>query len=121
MKLPKAYQPSEYESDIYALWEKSGAFKPSGTGKRYSLVIPPPNANGNLHLGHDRLVIFALQVPYEFHLFLWDYEGVARLDGVDIKKGYGSGVFVNFLAGNLAPDDFREDAVSHVDSLHELK
>lgn len=52
MNLPKAYQPSEYESDIYALWEKSGAFKPSGKGEPYSLVIPPPNANGNLHLGH---------------------------------------------------------------------
>ncbi|HET9174143.1 MAG TPA: valine--tRNA ligase, partial [Candidatus Saccharimonadales bacterium] len=52
MKLPKAYQPSEYEADIYALWEKSAAFQPSGTGHPYSIVIPPPNANGNLHLGH---------------------------------------------------------------------
>ncbi|HVV25536.1 MAG TPA: valine--tRNA ligase [Candidatus Saccharimonadales bacterium] len=52
MKLPKTYNPGEYEADIYALWEKSGAFKPRGTGKGYSIVIPPPNANGNLHLGH---------------------------------------------------------------------
>ena len=52
MKLPKVYEPSEYESDIYALWEKSGAFQPSGKGDPYSIVIPPPNANGNLHLGH---------------------------------------------------------------------
>jgi len=52
MKLPKVYEPGEYEGDIYALWEKSGAFKPSGKGKPYSIVIPPPNANGNLHLGH---------------------------------------------------------------------
>ena len=52
MKLPKTYNPGEYEEDIYALWEKSGAFKPRGTGKGYSIVIPPPNANGNLHLGH---------------------------------------------------------------------
>lgn len=52
MKLPKVYQPGQYESDIYALWEKSGAFGPRGTGKSYSLVIPPPNANGDLHLGH---------------------------------------------------------------------
>ncbi|HET7060372.1 MAG TPA: valine--tRNA ligase [Candidatus Saccharimonadales bacterium] len=52
MKLPKTYQPGEYESDIYALWEKSGAFRPSGKGKGYSIVVPPPNANGNLHLGH---------------------------------------------------------------------
>ncbi len=52
MKLPKTYQPGEYEGDIYALWEKSGAFRPSGQGKGYSIVVPPPNANGNLHLGH---------------------------------------------------------------------
>jgi valyl-tRNA synthetase len=52
MKLPKVYEPSQYEGDIYALWEKSGAFTPKGTGKGFSIVMPPPNANGNLHLGH---------------------------------------------------------------------
>ncbi len=52
MKLPKAYQPQQYESDIYALWEKSGAFRPSDAKTSYSIVIPPPNANGNLHIGH---------------------------------------------------------------------
>lgn len=52
MKLAKTYTPNEYEPGIYALWEKSGAFRPSGKGKPYSLVMPPPNANGNLHIGH---------------------------------------------------------------------
>lgn len=56
MKLPKVYEPQQYEKDIYALWEKSRAFVPVGkqsrTGESYSIVIPPPNANGNLHLGH---------------------------------------------------------------------
>jgi valyl-tRNA synthetase len=52
MKLPKAYTPAQYESDIYALWEKSGAFKPGGEGQSYSMVVPPPNANGDLHIGH---------------------------------------------------------------------
>ena len=52
MKLPKVYEPAEYESDIYALWEKSGAFRPRKADKHYSIVVPPPNANGNLHLGH---------------------------------------------------------------------
>ena len=51
MKLPKIYEPSEYESDIYALWEKAGAFKPGGGKAYFSLVIPPPNANANLHIG----------------------------------------------------------------------
>jgi len=54
MQLPKLYEPAEYEDDIYSLWEKSGAFKPAHRGNKgsFSIVIPPPNANGNLHLGH---------------------------------------------------------------------
>ncbi len=52
MKLAKTYDPNEYEPNIYALWEKSGAFKPSGRGELFSTVMPPPNANGNLHIGH---------------------------------------------------------------------
>ncbi len=54
MKLPKVYEPQQYEEDIYKLWEKSGAFEPKNRGGKgnYSLVIPPPNANGNLHMGH---------------------------------------------------------------------
>lgn len=52
MKLPKVYEPSKYEPIAYGLWESSGAFKPSGKGEPYSIVMPPPNANGNLHIGH---------------------------------------------------------------------
>ncbi len=54
MRLPKAYVPSEYESDVYALWEKSRAFVPENRGNdvNFSMVFPLPNANGNLHLGH---------------------------------------------------------------------
>ena len=52
MKLAKAYEPNEYEPNIYALWEKSGAFTPTGVGEPFSTVMPPPNANGNLHIGH---------------------------------------------------------------------
>jgi valyl-tRNA synthetase len=54
MKLPKAYDPGQYEADIYALWEQSGAFKPVNRGGEgyYSLTLPPPNANGDLHMGH---------------------------------------------------------------------
>ncbi len=52
MKLDPAYEPSKYEGDIYKLWEKSGAFKPSEKGEPYSILMPPPNANDDLHLGH---------------------------------------------------------------------
>ncbi len=40
------------EPRLYADWEKSGAFKPSGDGEPYSIVIPPPNVTGVLHMGH---------------------------------------------------------------------
>lgn len=52
MKLKKSYSPKDFEPTIYRLWESSGAFKPSGKGEPYSIVMPPPNANGNLHIGH---------------------------------------------------------------------
>lgn len=52
MKLSKAYEPSQYEDDIYALWEKTGAFQPNDSDKHFSIVVPPPNANGDLHIGH---------------------------------------------------------------------
>lgn len=52
MQLAKQYIPNDYEPDIYALWETSNSFAPTGEGKPYSIVMPPPNANGNLHIGH---------------------------------------------------------------------
>jgi valyl-tRNA synthetase len=52
MKLAKTYDPNQYEPNIYAMWESSGAFKPTGVGEPYSIVMPPANANGNLHIGH---------------------------------------------------------------------
>lgn len=52
MKLAKTYDPNQYEPNIYAMWETSGAFEPKGEGEPYSIVMPPPNANGNLHTGH---------------------------------------------------------------------
>lgn len=52
MKLAKIYDPNQYEPNIYAMWEKSGAFEPTGVGEPFSIVMPPPNANGNLHIGH---------------------------------------------------------------------
>ncbi len=55
MKLSKAYEPDKYEKDIYALWERSKAFVPKNRGGEgtYSIVMPPPNANANLHIGYE--------------------------------------------------------------------
>lgn len=52
MDLSKTYEPNQYEPNIYALWETSGLFNPQGVGEPFSTVMPPPNANGNLHVGH---------------------------------------------------------------------
>ncbi len=67
MKLSKVYQPSEHESDIYKLWLDSGAFKPKqGNGEPYSIVMPPPNANGDLHTGHAlMLAIEDIAIRYQ--------------------------------------------------------
>lgn len=56
MKLSKTYEPDKFEPSIYALWETSGAFAPTGQGDPYSIVMPPPNANGNLHVGHAYMI-----------------------------------------------------------------
>ncbi len=72
MRFASSYEPGEYESDIYAAWETSGIFNPKTTTlpvdndddgiddraennsapQTFSIVMPPPNANGNLHIGH---------------------------------------------------------------------
>ncbi len=68
MKLPKVYEPNEYESDIYALWEKSEAFVPAnrGSGSSYCIVMPPPNANANLHIGYE-LTAALEDIPSRYH------------------------------------------------------
>ncbi|HUX73312.1 MAG TPA: valine--tRNA ligase, partial [Steroidobacteraceae bacterium] len=50
--MDKAFSPAQIESRIYARWESLGAFKPSARGPAYSIVIPPPNVTGTLHMGH---------------------------------------------------------------------
>ena len=53
MKLAKTYEPQQYEANTYQLWETAAAFAPRKGGEgKYSIVLPPPNANGNLHIGH---------------------------------------------------------------------
>lgn len=56
MNLPKTYNASDYEAEIYKLWEDSGAFVPSDKGTSFSIVLPPPNATGKLHTGHAAML-----------------------------------------------------------------
>ncbi|MFA6005422.1 MAG: valine--tRNA ligase [Patescibacteria group bacterium] len=50
------FVPKEQEERIYSLWEKSGAFAPE-SGKPYTVLMPPPNANASLHAGHGMYVV----------------------------------------------------------------
>ena len=54
--IDKTYQPSEVEGRIYRTWEQAGAFRAGrperATAAPYSIVIPPPNVTGSLHMGH---------------------------------------------------------------------
>jgi len=83
--MDKTYQPDTIESHWYQTWESKGYFKPSGDGDPYSIVIPPPNVTGSLHMGHgfqeaimDGLIRYARM---QGHNTLWqvgtDHAGIA--------------------------------------------
>lgn len=64
-ELPKAYSPQKTEDKIYKLWEKSGFFNPDilikkgivkKGAKPFSIVLPPPNVTGTLHMGHAAML-----------------------------------------------------------------
>ncbi|TWA88119.1 valyl-tRNA synthetase [Azospirillum brasilense] len=59
--LEKTYRPAEVEEKHYRLWEESGAFaaKTESNGKPYTIMMPPPNVTGSLHMGHA--LTFTLQ------------------------------------------------------------
>ena len=53
-ELPKVYEPQQVEQEIYEMWEKGGHFKPKKgrDAKPFTIVMPPPNVTGQLHMGH---------------------------------------------------------------------
>lgn len=50
--MEKTFQPAAIETRWYQDWEAKGYFKPQGGDKAYSIMIPPPNVTGSLHMGH---------------------------------------------------------------------
>ena len=71
--LNKAYDAKQYETDIYQRWEKSGFFDPDvcverGMTKKsaapFCVIMPPPNANGSLHLGHALYCLQDIMIRY---------------------------------------------------------
>jgi len=51
-ELSKTYEPHDVEDHWIGKWQESAVFEPSGSGKPFSIVIPPPNVTGSLHMGH---------------------------------------------------------------------
>jgi valyl-tRNA synthetase len=56
IELDKAYEASKYEADIYKQWMDSGYFNPDNlpdqTGEPFTIILPPPNVTGTMHVGH---------------------------------------------------------------------
>ncbi len=52
MSLAPSYDPKTFESRLYAEWEGAGVFAPQGDGPTYTILLPPPNVTGTLHMGH---------------------------------------------------------------------
>ena len=74
-ELPKAYEPANYEDKIYKQWEDSGLFNPDVCVEKkytdpaaptFSIVLPPPNVTGTLHMGHAAMLAIE-DVMVRFH------------------------------------------------------
>ena len=50
--MENSFNPEQIERELYASWEASGSFAPTGNGNPYCILIPPPNVTGTLHMGH---------------------------------------------------------------------
>ena len=100
-ELPKVYEPQEVESRVYEMWEKNGCFKGhrDPDKKPFTIVMPPPNVTGQLHMGHamdctlqDILIRFKRMQGYAA---LWvpgtDHAGIATQIKVEeeLRKSEG--------------------------------
>jgi valyl-tRNA synthetase len=84
-ELEKAYSPEKYEPQIYKQWEDSGAFQPNPKAPKdpFTIIMPPPNANGHIHMGTAMFVIEDIMARYRRmlgHKTLWlpgtDHAGI---------------------------------------------
>ena len=100
-ELPKVYEPQEVEARIYETWEKNGCFRGhrDPNKKPFTIVMPPPNVTGQLHMGHamdstlqDILIRFKRMQGYAA---LWvpgtDHAGIATQVKVEeeLRKNEG--------------------------------
>src|SRR5581483_5151021 len=69
--MDKHYDPKTAEERLYNMWEEKGYFKPSGKGEPFSMVLPPPNVTGTLHVGHTLMVTIE-DILTRYHRMLGD-------------------------------------------------
>ncbi|RZL73623.1 MAG: valine--tRNA ligase, partial [Rhodococcus sp. (in: high G+C Gram-positive bacteria)] len=112
-RLPKSWDPSEVEAELYRGWVDAGYFEADATSDKppYSIVLPPPNVTGSLHMGHalDHTLMDALSrrkrmLGYEV---LWlpgmDHAGIATQSVVEkqlaadgkTKEEFGRELFID--------------------------
>ncbi|HWR95973.1 MAG TPA: class I tRNA ligase family protein, partial [Arenimonas sp.] len=83
--MEKSFDPGQFEGKWYAHWESSGCFKPSGKGPAYTIMLPPPNVTGTLHMGHafqhtlqDALIRYHRMKGFDTHWQMGtDHAGIA--------------------------------------------
>ncbi len=94
-ELSTTYDPQAIEANRYAEWEQKGYFKPSGQGTPFTIMIPPPNVTGSLHMGHgfNNAIMDALTRFHRMkgHNTLWqpgtDHAGIATQMVVERQLG----------------------------------
>lgn len=67
LRMDKVYNHKDVEQKIYNNWEEKGYFKPeiNSEGEPYTIILPPPNANGDLHFGHAMFVLEDILIRYQ--------------------------------------------------------
>jgi valyl-tRNA synthetase len=111
--LPKTWDPSAVESDLYQRWVDAGYFTADATSEKppYSIVLPPPNVTGSLHMGHalDHTLMDALtrRKRMQGYEVLWlpgmDHAGIATQSVVEkqlavdgkTKEDFGRELFID--------------------------
>jgi valyl-tRNA synthetase len=111
--LPKSWDPSSVEADLYQGWVDAGYFRadPSSSKPGYSIVLPPPNVTGSLHMGHalDHTLMDALsrRKRMQGYEVLWlpgmDHAGIATQSVVEkqlaadgkTKEDFGRELFID--------------------------
>ena len=107
--MDKSFEPQTFETRLYAQWEASGVFKPSGSGPAYTIMLPPPNVTGTLHMGH------AFQHTLQDALIR-----LHRMKGFDTLWQVGTdhaGIATEMVvARNLSRENLTRDAFAEIES-----